>query len=210
MPFLKEFSAPNGASLSFHKVTKIESQNTNGTLTLVAYVASWPSAEDYAQNKSPLWTSYIPLAFGGDVFQQAQDAVLAIGDFAGGASVPDVTDTLEALKARKNAEINAARLRANRSTFTFQGKAIACDELSRSDIDGVQAKVARTGALPTGFPGAWKAADNTYVLIPDATTWDNFFDAMVAQGTANFMHSEQLKAQLAAAETPEEVEAIVW
>jgi hypothetical protein len=114
------------------------------------------------------------------------------------------------MKLRKKAEINAARLKANRSTFTYNGKAIACDELSRSDIDGVQAKVARTGALPVGFPGAWKAVDNTYVPITTASTWDAFFDAMVQQGTANFMHSEQLKSQLAAASTPEEVEAIVW
>ena len=34
--------------------------------------------------------------------------------------------------------------------------------------------------------------------------------AMVAQGAANFMHAQQLKTQLAAATTAEEVAAIVW
>lgn len=113
-------------------------------------------------------------------------------------------------KASKSAEINAARLAANRTSFTFSGKAIACDELSRGDIDGVNGIVSLTGALPPGFPNAWKAMDNTYVAIPDVATWVSFYGAMVAKGTENFAHSQELKAALAAATTPEEVEAIAW
>lgn len=120
---------------------------------------------------------------------------------------PSVAD----MKAAKNAAINAARLLANESFFTFAGKQIAVDRMSRSDIDATHGAVLMLGAMPGGWPGAWKTADNSYVAIPDVATWGSFYGAMVAQGIANFAHSQALKAQLAAAATPEEVEAVpVW
>lgn len=118
--------------------------------------------------------------------------------------------SLDELKADKNEQINAARMAANLSTFPFMGKRIQCDELSRGDIDAIQGKVARTGELPGNFPGAWKTLDNDYVAIPDAATWDAFYDAMIDQGTANFQKAQALKAQLAGAQTLEEVAAIAW
>ena len=127
-----------------------------------------------------------------------------------GTRTPVETATLDDLKAAKNAEINAARLKANRTSFQYAGKAIACDELSMTDIQSANGAVALTGALPGGWPGAWKAMDNTYVMIPDVATWTAFYQAMVDTGTANFNHSQDLKAQLAAATTPEQVAAIVW
>jgi hypothetical protein len=82
--------------------------------------------------------------------------------------------------------------------------------LSRSDIDGVAAFVALYDALPPEFPGAWKAVDNNYVPIPDAATFKAMISAMVAAGTSNFLHAQDLKAQLAAATTEEEIQAIAW
>lgn len=118
--------------------------------------------------------------------------------------------TLEELKAAKNTGINASRATANTGTFTYDGKAFACDALSRSDIDGVNGYVAIYGALPPDFPGAWKAVDNSLYAIADVSAWKAFYASMVAAGTANFLHAQQLKAQLAAAQTPEAVAAIVW
>ncbi|MEW5893393.1 MAG: DUF4376 domain-containing protein [Pseudomonadota bacterium] len=118
--------------------------------------------------------------------------------------------TFDELKAAKNAEINLARAMANTSTFDHGGKTFSCDQLSRSDIDGVNGYVALYGALPPAFPGAWKAVDNTYLPIADVDAWKVFYTAMVAQGAANFAHAQELKAQLAAATTPEAVAAIVW
>ena len=117
--------------------------------------------------------------------------------------------TLDELKAAKNTEINIARAAANTSTFDHSGKTFSCDQLSRSDIDGVNGYVALYGALPPGFPGAWKAVDNTYLPIADVEAWKVFYTAMVAQGAANFAHAQELKAQLAAATTPEAIAAIV-
>lgn len=118
--------------------------------------------------------------------------------------------TLDDLKAAKNAEINAGRATANTSTFTHGGKAISCDPLSRSDVDGVNGYVAIYGALPPAFPGAWKAVDNSYLLIADVEAWKAFYAAMVAQGAANFAHAQDLKGQLAAAASAEDVAAVTW
>jgi len=117
---------------------------------------------------------------------------------------------LAELKAAKNAEINAARLAANFSTFTHAGKQIACDQLSRSDIDGTNGFVSLYGSMPPGWPGGWKAVDNTYVAIATVNDWKAFYASMFAAGNANFAHAQALKAQLDAAATAEEVATIVW
>lgn len=121
--------------------------------------------------------------------------------------------TLADLKAAKNDAIDRARAAANGTTFTFQGRAIAVDALSKADIMGAHGDWL-TGQAPAGWPGGWKSKDKgpagepLYVAIPDLATWLEFYRAMVAQGTANFNHSQALKAQLAAAQTPAEVAAI--
>lgn len=135
-----------------------------------------------------------------------------LGDMPVGltSTVPAVI-ALERARAIKTAEINAARSTANTGTFSHGGKAIAVDQLSRSDIDGVNGYVALYGgALPPGFPGAWKAVDNTYLPIADVDAWKAFYTSMIAAGGANFAHAQELKAQLAAATTPEQIAAIQW
>ena len=120
------------------------------------------------------------------------------------------TRNLTDVKTAKNLEINAARMAANQNYFVYSGKHIACDPLSRSDIDAVNGIVSLLGTLPVNFPGAWKAMDNTYVTIPDKNAWISFYGAMVSQGTTNFTYSQTLKATLASATTLAEVDAIQW
>ena len=115
-----------------------------------------------------------------------------------------------ALKTAKNLQINEWRAQANKTHFPHGGKLIACDDLSRGDIDAVANSIALTGAFPAGFPGAWKATDNSYIMLPDTDAFKAMHAAMTAQGTANFMHAQTLKTALAAATTEAHVNAIVW
>lgn len=117
---------------------------------------------------------------------------------------------LVAVKAAKNLQITLWRAAENQSYFTYAGKQIACDALSRSDIDAVANSIALTGGFPAGFPNAWKAMDNSYVAIPDVDTFKALHAAMTDQGTVNFGRSQTLKAALAAATTVEQIDAIVW
>lgn len=120
------------------------------------------------------------------------------------------TASLDELKARKNTEINEWRAAANQSTFPHVGKLIACDALSRSDIDAVANHIGLFNSFPDGFPMAWKATDNTFVPLPDIAAFKAMYASMTAQGTANFEHSQSLKQQLGSAATVTEIDAIAW
>lgn len=123
------------------------------------------------------------------------------------------SESMESFKARKNAEINEARLNANQTSFTYQGKQIACDRLSRGDIDAVNGIVALTSELPANWVGGWKAIDNSIIAIPDLATWISFYGAMVCQGTINFNKAQVLKAQLESAYLAQDktaMEEIIW
>ena len=121
-----------------------------------------------------------------------------------------VAEELAAAKEAKNAEINAARLAANTSTFAHAGKVFACDQLSRSDIDGTNGFVTLYGALPPGWPGGWKAVDNTYLPINDVAAWKAFYTSMFSAGAANFAKSQALKASVDAATTLAQVRGVAW
>jgi len=118
--------------------------------------------------------------------------------------------SLAALKVKKNEEVNACRLAANFTTFPHAGKVFSCDALSRSDIDGANGMIANLGAMPPGWPGGWKAVDNTVLPIATVADWKAFYGSMFASGNANFIHAQDLKTALAAATTAAQVAAIVW
>lgn len=113
-------------------------------------------------------------------------------------------------KAAKSLQINIWRAEANQTYFTHQGKRIACDALSRSDIDAVAGNISLTGTFPIGFPGAWKAMDNTYIILPNVAAFKDMYASMTLQGTINFGQSQDLKTALAAATTLEQINNITW
>lgn len=116
----------------------------------------------------------------------------------------------EATKQNKRNQINEWRAQANQTSFTYAGKQIESDALSRSDIDGVANNIALTGDFPAGFPNAWKALDNTYVALPTVQSFKDMYSAMTLQGTINFGKAQELKAALAAATTLADLDAITW
>lgn len=135
---------------------------------------------------------------------------VSIGDLYSNGNFSKPSVDIAALKVAKNLQINAWRMAANLSTFPYSGKLIACDDLSRSDIDAVAGSIALTGAFPPGFPNGWKTTDNTLLSIPDIATFKAMYSAMTTQGTANFTHSQDLKTALAAATTQAEIDVITW
>ena len=117
---------------------------------------------------------------------------------------------IEVLRLERNVDIDRWRAEANASTFPHAGKQIACDALSRSDLDGVAHHIALFGEFPERFPGGWKATDKTMLLLADVDAFRAMYASMTAQGAENFNHSQELKEALAAASTPEEIAAIQW
>lgn len=153
-------------------------------------------------------TEAAPVLTGEDWMQAWTVSAMTTGELA--ARAAELAAQLTVAKVAKNLEINAARLTANRDSFTHGGKAIACDELSRSDIDAANGFVSLYDVLPPGWPGGWKAIDNSYIEITTVAQWKSFFTSMFAQGSTNFAHAQALKTALAAATTLAQVEAITW
>lgn len=111
-------------------------------------------------------------------------------------------------KLTLNAEINTWRAAINYTTFPHAGKFIACDVLSRSDIDAVANHIALFGTFPASFPGAWKTTDNTLIMQPTIADFKAMFTSMTTQGTANFNQSQTWKASTNSATTRAELDAI--
>lgn len=118
--------------------------------------------------------------------------------------------TLLDAKAAKGNEINAARRAAVNGLFMWRGHEISHDAEARVNIDGINAYILAAGSFPPGWPGYWKAEDNTLVPLTTLADWQDFLAARTARGTAIFAHSEQLKAQVSAAQTIAEVDAVTW
>lgn len=143
------------------------------------------------------------------------DEALAVGVpgswLDGALRVPDAAgDDLALARARKRVQINAAWAAADVGFFVFLGSAVRCDAASRARIAAINGTVALTGAFPPGWPGGWRAEDNTLLPLPDRAAWEAFHAAMVAQGLANFAQAQRLKAEVDAAETLGAVDAIKW
>lgn len=113
-------------------------------------------------------------------------------------------------KASRKADLNVWRVQADASYFEFAGKRIAVDDAAMRQILGTSATVALVGSFPEGWPGGWKAMDNSYVPIPDVDTWKELIREMGKQGATNFARQQQLKALVDEAVTLSEVEAITW
>ena len=185
----------------------IRAQNPN-----TSYPASFPVPEGYAYvfpSPVPPFNQYLQYA------KETTPELTDLGHYEQRWEVLDLDQsTIDAsilnLKTEKNSQINADRLAANFTTFIHQGKEIACDQLSRSDIDGTNGFVSLYGSLPPGWPGGWKAVDNTYVVISTVADWKGLYSSMFAAGNANFAKAQTLKAQLALAQTAEEIQSIIW
>ena len=121
-----------------------------------------------------------------------------------------IDESLLAAKDVKNIEINLWRAEANNSNFQHLGKSIDCDELARSDINGVAGNISLMNEFPSGFPNVWKTTDNSYIKLATVEEFKAMYSSMTLQGTVNFGRSQDLKAELLRATTLAAVAAIKW
>jgi hypothetical protein len=222
MALIMNHTAPNGATGNYFRINRINGICAPGVFPhWEIWVGFYASADIRAENTNPLWQYTIEIPFSdlqvdprSGQMPGLYSVVKNYAPFAGESTLDAAEDspdiTLDAVKATKITEINKARLTANTTSFPYLGKQIACDALSRSDIDGVNGYVALMGAFPSSWVGKWKAADDTYLTIETLDDWKAFYSAMVNQGQSNFVYSQWLKQQVAAATTAADVDAVYW
>jgi hypothetical protein len=125
-------------------------------------------------------------------------------------SKEEIDGLLNEARVDINQRINEWREMANYSYFIFRGKRIACDRLSRSDIDGTGIFVATEGKLPDIWLGGWKAIDNSYVQITSVEDWREFIFAMYDQGQENFQHAQALKYLITLSTDVDFIRNLTW
>lgn len=117
--------------------------------------------------------------------------------------------TLDAIKAVARAEINSQRDRAESLPFDYLGKQFDADPISIKRLTlAVQAAQSAIIAGQT-FTITWTCADNSTIDL-DEQQMLGALQAMMLRGVELHEKARALKTQIDAAETAEEVAAIVW
>ena len=211
MPILKPIPTPNGITAA-HRIVKTELTGT----TLRLQVHMYPSL-DQSTDAHLLWQEYpeLPLAALDvqDPIGSLERALAAQPDglFAGATYVADAAvDDIETARACKWAEIKGERDRLENGGFDVPGVGrFDSDADSRARIVGAvtAAKIAKDEGQP--FSVEWTLADNTAVML-DADQVIAVGFAMLTHITSTHEKGRVLRAQIEAAQTAEEVEAITW
>ena len=229
MPIKHITKADNGTTIGYHVATRLQ-------VDLIMNVARVTVAS-YADEQSAL--AGLPMAwqFGdghgievpvdllaGDqptFLAEVENALVSVksSPFYGGDVVISATESLADIKVRKTQEITAARLKADAGHFTYSytdsngdvvEKDIRTGDKDMVDLLTTNSYITLFGDFDEDWPGGWKAIDNTYVVISTVDQWKDFFKCMYKTGITNFKKSQQLKAQIEAATTAEEVASINW
>lgn len=113
--------------------------------------------------------------------------------------------SLDQLKAAKWDEIKAAREAAEYGGFTWDGSTFDSDAASQQKIIGAS----QMANLTPGFEIDWTLADNT-VRTLNATEMNSVGIALGQHVNAQYVHARNLRQQIEAATSAQEVQAIVW
>lgn len=139
------------------------------------------------------------------------DTPCGIGwDYVGGVFtelvVPPTAEALAAAKARQRQLIEQARDAARHANVTALGTEWQADALSQNLI-GQAITLAQAGLLP---PPVWRDAANNDVAITSVFDLLQIAGAMAAATQAAYAKSWRLKAEIDAATTLAQVEAVQW
>lgn len=211
MPISKNFMTGNGIS-TFHRVAK-------ATLKLEGLELEVRSYPDEAKGVDAflLWQEYQKLPVTAldvnDPYGSLERALTVTegSPFFGGTYLPEkVEGDLESLKARKWAEIKAARGTQESAGFTVEGVGtFDSDADSRARIIGAvtAAKIAKDEGQP--FSVEWTLADNTAVML-DADQVISVGFAMLTHITSTHEKGRTLRSAITAAEDVDSLNAITW
>lgn len=205
MPILKATTKPTGGSIAFHKAVSAEVNYAAGTATV--QVASWPTAEAHDAGAPLDWIQpvQIPIARLADV--DAALVELEASPFVGGALTADASGTLGVAQLRQKSSIDAELERRKGLPVAFDGAMFDADRTARENVSGWQLQLAAGASLPPGF--VWRDFDNVDHAA-DTAFVNGLGAAITMRGTQLYAQAWALKAQVDAATTIEEVEAITW
>jgi hypothetical protein len=90
--------------------------------------------------------------------------------------------TLDQVYQAKISEISNARTEASNSTFEHDGKTFSANTLAKESILSTHGEILATGAMPTGWIGAWLDSSGQPYLIANVTQWKAFYNSYYTTG----------------------------
>lgn len=200
MPILKSFIAPNGVTVTYHRLGQVEGRFPD----LVAQVHSWVDRDAFLQGMPPAFVSYAP--FNAEAWAvQVEQAALGLPDFTGGTLSAETGGDLEAERVRRWAAIKAERDRRDFGPIAFGEFEVDADQQSRMDIMGALMSMQITGQASR----LWRCADNMMRPLT-AAELGAVGAAIAARRQALIETSDTLYQQIEAALTSEAVQAVTW
>lgn len=206
---IKNFTAPNGVSVAFHKLQRIEinAPFKSGQLSIHSYA----SEAAYLAGAGLAWNSSVQMPLG--LFDGALDSLAEIwlirdadSPFRGGMIVNDQSTTLDTARVRTWARIKLARNAAEASDFACGGAIYQAD---KDRITGATQVALLAQAAGQPYSIDWTLSDNTQVTL-DATGMISVGAALGEHIAKVFAIGRDLRGQIAAATSYEMLEAIVW
>lgn len=206
MPLLKTITAPNGATLTYHRVSRAE-VTPSGT---EATVQSWPDEAAFLAGRPPLWNSRINDGLAPALLGQLEAALMTgAGDFGGATPLSDSGSDLEQARQRQWAEIKARRAQLDNEpigvTVAATDIELDADQSSRIDLMGAVLAMQTSGQASR----LWRCADNQMreLTLADLITVGQ---AIAARRQQLIETSDALWQQIQVAENAAAVLAIVW
>jgi hypothetical protein len=212
MPIKKAAQADNGITVNYHRPTGM---SVNLVANLATVTVNSHASEQAALDGLPVawqWRIDVPVGLlAGDEPTLLAEVELALIDletspFYGGERTTDRSETLEVAKDRAWTAVKAARALAEDGNFMYAGGSYQADKVR---INGAVQLAVLAKSAGTPFSETWTLTDNT-VRVLDA-------DQVIALGLALgqyvsdlYATGRALRAQIDAAETVDQVNAIRW
>lgn len=206
MPIIKNITAPNATLTAYHKVFRIEV--TSSSNTALVKVLSFLDQASCDSGKLHLWVWELSVpcaALPGLQSDQVEAALTSLdgSPFFGG--VLALPGSIAVAAQLKWAEIKHRRSMAEAAGFLWDGSSFDSDALSQQRITGA----VTLAQMSASFSVGWVLADNTVRTLNQE---DMFLvgEALGAHVAAVFAKGVALRAQIEAATTVGQIEAVVW
>jgi hypothetical protein len=205
MSLSKTITVPNGTTLSYHKILKVEITN-EGMTTIVG---SWPNEAIYLEGRPQIWTSYEKSEVDPATTLAIESKLLATGTFSDASVITDGIDSLDNLKMKRWAYIKQSRTDAIASPLTTPYGVFDCTPTARTSITDAVLMLQTLASMGTPTTIDFTLADNSVVTLNTSQMIE--VGLMLGQ-KVQIAHSRArvLRLQGEAATTVAEVEAIVW
>lgn len=213
MPIQKTLAAPNGAPCTYFRALGLELQEAEPT-SLKVRVGGWVQEADAIGGALPVfnWFPLVPVGLlqVSAPLQSLEQALVQVSGspWLGGSLVAAATD-LETARARRWALIKAERELAEFGPLTWDGSTFDANPQAQARIQGAAQLAALALQAGTPLQQDWTLADNTVRTLSAQQLLD-LGRALGEQIGAAHATARGLRAAIEAAQTVDEISAVVW